>query len=112
MALAWPTTGVMGMSDLESTDLPVRPKISPDADDIPQPRRVEWGHMSQVRGALVDDRVEILEQGRIHRFGHGTSDHGTPLPLYRGDLARALKVYRALDALFTGGEMEVGQDHE
>lgn len=86
---------------------PVRPKVVVDPDEVDQPRRVEWGHLSQVRGRVADDRVRIVRQQRMHRFGQGTSDHGTPLPLYRGSLSDALDVYRALDALFDGGVAEV-----
>lgn len=94
----------------ESNGRPVRPKVAIDPDDINQPRSVEWGHLSQVRGTVADDRVRIERQGRIHRFGHGTSDRGTPLPLYSGSLRDALDVYRALDALFDGGVMEDDND--
>lgn len=95
---------------LDATDVPVCPKVTISPDEIEQPRRVEWGHLSQVRGTLDDDRVRIERQKRMHRFGQGTHDRGRPRPLYRGSLSDALAVYRALDALFDGGAMEVDDD--
>jgi hypothetical protein len=96
----------------EQTELPVRPKVVVSENNFDQPREVVWGHLSQVRGAVRDDRVEIVRQPRKHTFGRGTTDHGHARRLYKGSVSDALDVYRALDALFTGGEMEVDPDAE
>lgn len=86
--------------------IPVRPKVVISPDDVDQPRRVEWGHLLQVRGRVSDDQVHIERQKRMHRFGSGTHDHGPALTLYSGSLSEALDIYRALDALFDGGVLE------
>lgn len=90
-------------------EIPVRPKVVIDPDDVDQPRRVEWGHLGQVRGHVDNDRVRIERQSRMHSFQHGMSDHGRPRRLFKGDLSDALDVYRALDALFDGGVEEVDE---
>lgn len=87
--------------------VPVSPKTTVTPDDIEQPRRVEWGHLSQIRGRVRDDRVRVVRQKRMHRFGHGMHDHGPARPLFVGSLCDALDLYCALDALFTGGAEEV-----
>jgi len=89
------------------TDHPVRPTATVAPDDVGQPRRVEWGHLSQVRGRVAGDHVEVVRQDRRHQFGAGTRAVGRPRRLYDGSLTEALDVYRALDALFTGGVREV-----
>lgn len=90
--------------------IPVSPKASVTPDDVEQPRRVEWGHLTQIRGRVEDDHVRIERRKRIHRFGHGTRDNGPTAPLFTGSLPDAVAVYCARDALLTGGAEEVDRD--
>lgn len=89
---------------------PVQPKIHIGPGDVDQPRRVEWGHMSQVRGRVADDRVRVERQSRKHSFRRGMSDSGPSIPLFSGSLTDAVNVYVALDALFDGGEYESAEE--
>lgn len=98
------------VDQLESAEYPVAPKVTVAPEDIPQPRRVEFGHLTQYRGSLADDRVTVERQKRMHKFGQGTHDHGPALTLYRGSLDEAFRLYKALDALFTGGATEVDDE--
>lgn len=98
------------LSVLDETTVPVRPKVVLNPDDVPQPREVQWGHLTQYTGAVRDDEVRITQQTRKHSFGEGTIPTGPRRPLYEGSLWEAHKVYKALEALFAGGVMEVKDD--
>ena len=84
----------------------VRPKVIVGPDDVEQPREVRWGHLRETVGHVAGDYVTVTKRRKRHDFGQGTTPSGRPRTLYEGDLQEALRVYRALDALFDGGALE------
>ena len=63
------------------------------------PREVRRGHMTQTRASIVDGRVRIVRQKRMHKFDSGMHNTGPPVPIWSGSLDEAKHLHEMLELL-------------